>query len=191
MHPDDSLFALFDDLEQQASGLHLAEREAEVEELAVAEYAQVTLVERLHGARGSPVRLRLVDGDLLSGTLRRVGRDWLQVDDPHGCSWLVRIGAVAAVSGLGSRAVNEDALPVTARLSLRSALRALAQARGHCVLHLVGGDRVEGVPGRVGQDFVEILPADPATDRVAGRRTHGPAVEVVPLWGLVALRERR
>lgn len=191
MHPDDSLFALFDDLEQQAAGLHLAEREAEVEELAVAEYAQVTLVERLHGARGSPVRLRLVDGDLLSGTLRRVGRDWLQVDDPHGCSWLVRIGAVAAASGLGTRAVNEDALPVTARLSLRSALRALAEARGQCVLHLVGGDRVEGVPGRVGQDFVEIHPTDPATERVAGGRAHGPAVQVVPLSGLVALRERR
>jgi hypothetical protein len=191
MHSDDSLFALFDDLEQQAAGLHLAEREAEVEELAMAEYAQVTLEERLHGARGAAVRLRLVDGNLLNGTLRRVGRDWLQVDDPHGCSWMVRTAAVAAVSGLGARAVNEDALPVTARLSLRSALRALAEARGECVLHLVGGDRVEGIPGRVGQDFVEVIPTDPASPRAAGRRAGGRAVEVVPLSGLVSVRERR
>jgi hypothetical protein len=186
MCPDDSLFALFDDLEQQAAGLHLAEREAEVEELAVAEYAQVTLVGRFHAASGADLRLRLVDGGLLGGTLRRVGRDWLQLDDPQGGGWLVPIAAVAAVSGLGARAVSEEALPITGRLSLKSAFRALAEARGECVLQLVGGDRVEGVPRRVGQDFVELIPVGPAAERAPNR-----GVQVVPLAALVSVRERR
>jgi len=190
MHPDESLFTLFDDLEQQAAGIHLADREVAVGELAAGEYAQVTLLARLHAARGGWVRLRLVDGELLNGTLRRVGRDWLQLDDGRGGSWLVRSGAVAGVSGLGSRAVSEDALPVTARLSLRSALRTLAGARRECVLQLCGGDRVEGVPGRVGHDFVEVVSIDSA-DRATGRGHDRPRVEVVPLAALVSLRERR
>ena len=40
---EESMFAVFDDLEQQAQGLHLAERDAEVADLTVAEYSRVSL----------------------------------------------------------------------------------------------------------------------------------------------------
>ena len=42
----ESMFAVFDDLEQQAEGLHLAERDAEVADLTLAEYTRVTLAAR-------------------------------------------------------------------------------------------------------------------------------------------------
>ncbi len=179
MHPDDSLFAVFDDLEQQAAGLHLAERDAEVGELALGEYAQVSLLARLHGAGSSTLRLRLCTGEFLRGRIRRVGADWLQVDDEHGASWLVPVAAVLTAAGLGERAVSEEALPITARLSMRSALRTLAAARRECVVELLSGDRVEGTLARVGQDFVEVRGLD------------GGGVEVVPLRALVTVRERR
>jgi small nuclear ribonucleoprotein (snRNP)-like protein len=181
MDGEDRLFALFDDLEQQAEGMHLAEREAEVGELAVGEYAGVTLVARLHGARGGSVSVRLSGGDVLLGRLVRVGADWLQLDDGSGVSWLVATAAVTGVGGLERRAVTEEALPATARLSLRSALRALSAARSDVVVRLLDGSRLEGVLGRVGQDFVEIL----------GRRGDalGPA-EAVPLRALLAVREQ-
>lgn len=175
-------FALFDDLEQQAEGIHLAEREAEVGELAVGEYAGVTLAARLHGARGGSISLRLTGGDVLQGRLVRVGADWLQLDDRTGASWLVATAAVTGVGGLERRAVTEEALPVTARLSLRSALRAVSAVGSDVVVRLVDGSRLEGVLGRVGQDFVEVL----------GRRAEGPGrAEAVPLRALLAVREQR
>ena len=48
-----SMFALFDDLEQQAEGMHLADRDADVADLSLAEYARVNLAARLHAALAS------------------------------------------------------------------------------------------------------------------------------------------
>ena len=44
---EDELFALFDDLEEQASALYAAERDVEVADRSRAEYQQVTLAGRL------------------------------------------------------------------------------------------------------------------------------------------------
>jgi hypothetical protein len=46
--------------------------------------------------------------------------------------------------------------PATARLTLRSVLRGSGTARRPVALHLLDGGRHEGVPVRVGADFVEI-----------------------------------
>ena len=51
------LLAVFDDLEQQAEGLALAERDAAVEELSRAGYAEVELAARLHAATGNELVL--------------------------------------------------------------------------------------------------------------------------------------
>jgi hypothetical protein len=186
MAPDDPLSGLFDDLEQQAAGLHLAEREAEVAELAVGEYADVTLLSRLHAAVGLPVRLRLAGGLVAQGVLERVGADWLQLD-VRGRPWVVRLQALTGVTGLPDRAVTEEARPVTARLSLRSGLRALGRSGRECVVQLVDGTRLEGLLGRVGRDFVELLPAGRvAADDPAGAPT---AAELVPLHLLACARE--
>ena len=63
------MFAVFDDLEQQAAGLHLVERDAEVADLTVAEYSRVSLGARLHASLGDELRLRLVGGHVVSGRL--------------------------------------------------------------------------------------------------------------------------
>lgn len=182
MGAQDRWFDLFEDLEQQAAGLHLAEREAEVGELAAGEYAEVSLAARLHGARDRVVRLHLAGGARLQGRLVRAGLDWLQLEDQQS-SWLVRTEAITTLRGLGARAVSDAALPVTARLSLRSALRALASRRERCLVQLVDDTRLEGVLGRVGKDFVEVLAGD--------ARGAGDDPELVPFRALVAVREQR
>ena len=67
------MFAVFDDLEQQAAGLHLVERDAEVADLTVAEYSRISLGARLHASLGLELRVRLLGGHQLSGRLARVG----------------------------------------------------------------------------------------------------------------------
>ena len=79
-----SVLALIDDLEQQAEGLHLQERDLEVADRTRAEYAHVAIASRLHALVGRPVRLRLLGGITLAGTVTRTGADWLLVEDATG-----------------------------------------------------------------------------------------------------------
>ena len=79
------LLDLFDDLEQQAAGLELERRDAEVEDRVRDEYAEVDLAvapARLGGVRGG--RSGCSGSDEVRGTLVRVGVDWclLEVDGP-------------------------------------------------------------------------------------------------------------
>lgn len=152
---DRSVGALLEDLEQQAQGLALAERDAEVGELSLAEYAQISLAERLHASRGTRLRIRLVGGLQLAGTLARAGEDWvLLVDGP--VEWLVRHDALSTVAGVSARADHAATWPVVDRLSLRALLRRLAAEAEACVIHSVHGERSEGRIGRVGKDFFEV-----------------------------------
>jgi hypothetical protein len=170
------VLALLDDLEMQAEGLHLAERAAEVDALSVAEYAEVPLVARLHASTGREVRVG-VTGDLeVRGRLARVGSDWLLLEDGQ-TAWFVSLPAALVVTGLDAHAVPDGALPLTARLSLRSVMRRLAGDRRACALHLRGGRVVHGVLLRVGSDFVEL------------RAGEGPDTVVVPLAAVCVVRD--
>ncbi|RYU12854.1 hypothetical protein [Nocardioides iriomotensis] len=174
MHWEERLLAVFDDLEQQAEGLALGTRDAELAELGRSEYAAVDLASRLHGAVGSRVRLGVRGVGALDGRLARVGSDWMLLEtDPH--EWLVRIAALDQVRGLGERAVDPRHRAPTARLGLGSALRGVAEERDPVLVHLLDGGTVRGTPRRVGADFVEL--ADPdggvvvvALGAVAGAR---------------------
>lgn len=159
---------MLDDLEMQAEGLHLAERAVEVDELSVAQYAEVELLDRLHASVGRAVRV-VTDGPELHGTLAAAGSDWLLVDDGVGGAWFAQLPRVVAVSGLVGRSMPGSARPIAARLSLRSVLRRLARDRTGCAVHLAGGRVLHGVPLRVGADFVELRPdgAEPVSLRLA------------------------
>jgi small nuclear ribonucleoprotein (snRNP)-like protein len=159
MRWEESVLALFEDLEQQAEGLHLAERDAEIGELSVSEYAQVSLGSRIHASTNQLVRVRLLGGRSVTGRLAQSGRDWMLLEDDPGHEWVVPQTSVATVSGLSTRSLNEDAWPLHVRLSLRSILRRIAQARSEIVVHLTDGSQFEGRLGRVGKDFVEVYPA--------------------------------
>lgn len=176
-----SVLALLDDLEQQAEGLHLVERDLEVADRTRAEYARVGLASRLHAVAGRPVRLTLLGGLSLTGTVPRTGADWLLLTDTTGREWIVRQGALAVLQGASSRAVPDGALGVLRRLSLRSVLRRLAEEDADCLLHLVDGSRLEGRLLRLGEDFAEVRLADGPSE---------PGYDLVPLTALAAVRRR-
>src|SRR3954447_24992176 len=70
---DHSLEGLFDDLEQQAEGLALSDRDALVAEQRVAEYARVDLAARLHGSVGRHLACEVAGVGRVEGELSRVG----------------------------------------------------------------------------------------------------------------------
>ena len=182
MTSDRALFALFDDLEMQAEGLALDARGEVAAALGDAEYAGIALVDRLAGSVGSPVRLRLVGGLVLNGRLARVAQDWVLLEDESGGDpWLVPARAVAVASGPAERVVTAEARGALARLGSGTVLRRLAAERRECVAHLLDGSLVQGVPARVGADFVELR-----THPEPGER-HG-GTELLALTALAALR---
>ena len=171
------LFALFDDLEGQASALWEADREAELADRAHAEYAAVTLSSRLMASVGTTVALDLPGPGRVGGELQRVGEDWCLVAGTT-ADWVVPLRHVQAVHGVSPRSVPEVAWSPVHRLGLRSALRRLADARVSCLVHLVGGRRVEAAVDRAGRDFVEV-------------RTVPGDAQLVPYAAIVAVQDRR
>jgi hypothetical protein len=175
---DDDLGGLFEDLEQQASGMHLAERDAELADRARGEYASVGFASRVHASVGHRVALTLRGGDLVDGVLAEAGADWFAVVGGGAVPWLVRLDAVAAVSGLSSRAVPEAARPALARLGFGAALHRLSEEVPELLLHLDGGPALRVRVLRIGADFVEV--------EKAGGPASGPLL--VPFAGVRVAR---
>jgi hypothetical protein len=180
MRWDDRLGDLFDDLEQQADGLDLSRRDAEVAELARAEYAQVDLASRLHGSIGRRLVVDLEGFGVLDGEVNRVGEGWCLLSS-GAQEWLVRLAATRSLRGLAERGVPAQARPVTARLGLASALRRVAEAQVEVALHRVDASTTRGRLLRVGVDFLDLRTETDGT---------GPAgpVQTVPLAALAVVR---
>ena len=174
-----SMFALFDDLEQQAEGMHLAGRDADVADLSLAEYAGVNLAARLHAALGLDLQVRLLGGHAVGGRLARLGEDWLLLVD-RAAEWVVRHAGMAGVSGLANRADHQETWSVMDRLTLRTVLRRLSVGQEHCLVRFVDGSQVEGRMGRVGSDFFELHVGE-------GREV---SVQVVPVGSVTAFQGR-
>lgn len=152
---EDDLFALFDDLEDQAGALYAAERDLEVADRSRAEYQQVTLAGRLMASVAQPVTLGVLGVGPVTGTLDRVADGWLLLAAGDR-DWIVALGAVTTVVGTSERSVPEVAWSPLARLGLASALRRIAEAGEPCMLHLRDGGRHDGLLRRVGADFCEL-----------------------------------
>ena len=164
---DDRLFAVFDDLEQQADALFDAEREVELADLARAEYAEVSLASRLMAALDGEVALEVAGVGRLDGLLTRVSAEWVMVSSGT-AEWVVPLAAVTAVEVETDRAVPEVAWSaVSRRLGLRSALRRLADSAEECVVHARDGGRYQGTLARVGQDFFEVRTSASRTQLVS------------------------
>jgi hypothetical protein len=181
---EESLRTLFEDLEQQAEGLALAERDAELAERGAAEYAEITLEARLHASVGRGVTVTVTGLGLVEGTLSRVATGWFLLETPTvpPREWVVVTGAVGSVTGASERAVSKEARPVTARLGLRSALRGLATDGGEVLVHARDGTVVRGTLGRVGADFMELFPA--------AERGPGAATSLLLAFGAIAAVRR-
>lgn len=181
---EEELFALFDDLEQQARALHDAERSAELADRSRAAYAGVTLASRLMASVDRPVVVEIAGVGPVAGTVRRVGEGWLLLRAAT-ADWVVRTDAVRIVRDPSDRSVPELAWSPVSRLGVGSALRRLADSGAPCVVHLVDGGRHEGVVGRVGRDFVEVEPTpEPPRSGAAGRER----VALVSFAALAAVR---
>lgn len=151
---DDGIERVLADLEQQAHGLHLRERDEDVAALLPAEHARVDLEARLHAAVGRRLTVRHRGGGRVDGVLDQVGRGWFSLG-VGSRSWLLLTPSVLTVAGLGERALVEEARPVSARLGPAAPLRDLAERRIPCLLLLRDGTRLEGRLTRVGADFVD------------------------------------
>lgn len=180
------LLALFDDLEAQAEGLALASRDAEVAELARAEYAAVDLESRLHASTGRPVTATVAGAGALRGRLVRAGAGWCLLATGT-AEWVVLTAALTGVRGLAAGARPMDARSLPARLGIGSVLRSVAEERAPVLLVDRDGARRTGRVGRVGADFLEL--GGPAGSSGSPGGSHGPdGPEVVPVAALAALR---
>ena len=169
------LLDLFEDLEHQAEGLALAERDAEVAELARSEYAEIDLASRLHASVGRTVELTLAGVGAMRGRLLGAGNGWVLLESADGPqSWLVTVVALTAVRGLAPGARPADTWALTSRLGVASVLRRVADEAASVVVVRSDGQHRQGRIGRVGADFLEV--GDDA------------GIEIVPLSALAALR---
>ena len=183
MRWEETLLGLFEDLEQQAQGLQLMDRDAEVAERSRAEYARVDLASRFHASVGGRVALGVLGIGTVTGSVARVGADWCLLDteaqQDWQQDWVVRLAAVRQARGLSPLSVSEGARSVVTRLGLGSVLREVAQAGSAAVVHHVDGAQTRGRLGRVGADFAELHPA------VHDHESGSGEVDVVP-FGLIA-----
>ncbi len=159
---EDQLFAVLDDLEQQAQGMFAAERDLEILDLGRAEYNQVTLASRLMASVDRQIGMEVLGIGTLQGVLRRVGTRWCLVQGPAG-DWVIRLEAIAAIQHASLRSVPEIAWSPVTRLGFGSALRRLAEAGEHCLVHQLDGVQHDVRLRRVGADFVEAVAGEGKT----------------------------
>ena len=179
---------LFADLEAQASALDTAQCAAEIEERARIELRRIRLQDRLRPARESAVRVRCLGGFAVTGTVTRVGAEWLLLDEGGNREALVVTATLISVSGLGRLSAAPDTEGVVeSRLGLSHALRGIARDRSTAAVHLVEGTVADGTIDRIGADFVEVAAHAPGELR---RRSEVRDVLVVPLSAVVAVRRQ-
>jgi hypothetical protein len=163
---EEEVFALLDDLEQQAEAMYAAERDADLADRSRAAYREVTLASRLMASVGEALRLDVTGIGAVAGVLERVGDDWCLVVGAAQ-DWVVHLPAVTVVTGAAERSVPEVAWSPVAKLGLGSALRRIADAGERCVLHLVDGTTYDALLRRIGADFVEATVGEERTVLVA------------------------
>jgi hypothetical protein len=184
---------LFADLEAQFEELAEADRAAEVADRQRVEFSAIGLVARLGGSLGSPLRLRTSAGTAITGVLRRLGPDWLLVDEAPGREAVIPLAGVTMVEGLTS-ATGLPLGEVSRRLTLRLALRGLVRDRAPVAVTLLGsqggpeagtGTEINGTIDRIGADFLELALHAAWEPRRAGSVRQ---VVLVPLGAVVFVR---
>jgi hypothetical protein len=179
---------LFADLEAQASAIETAERSGEVDERARIELGRLRLVERLGPAVGLEVRVRCPGAVTVAGALRRIGPQWLLVDEVGGRQALVVLGAVMSVTGAGRRSAAPGSMDrVESRLKLTHALRGIARDRSTVRIDLIDGTSLDGTVDRVGADYLELALHGAGEPR---RRTEVRDLAVVALSAIAVVRRQ-
>jgi hypothetical protein len=178
--------ALFADLEARAEALASEERDAEVQELIRLETSRLELLDRLRPAVGTLVKVRCLGGVLLTGQLRRIGQEWLLLDEGAGREALVATASLGSVAGLGRLSgIAGTMSQLDSRLGIGQVLRTVARDRSVLRIYLSDTTVLDGTLDRVAKDFVEIA-AHPAGE--VRRRADVREVLIVPIGALGVLR---
>ncbi|MEJ5914149.1 hypothetical protein [Pseudokineococcus sp. 1T1Z-3] len=189
---------LFADLEAQLEAEAEAALRSEVADRTRAEQADVWLADRVRAHVGAPLVLHLQGGGVVVGRVEDVGPDWVVLLEQAAAGRsqaLVPLGVVSSVGGL-TRRVALPAGQVLRRLSLRTALRALARDRAPVRLDVAGASYGAGAAGpasgelagtldRVAADHVDLALHPPGEPRRAGAVLE---VRAVPLAALRVVR---
>ncbi len=183
---------LFSDLDARFDDLADAQMMAELPDRERVAAGAISLVERIGGSVGRQIRVRTTAGVAVVGAVRKVGPDWLLIEDGPGREALLASVAVTIVEGL-SAATGPAVKGVELRLNLRHALRGVARDRSPISLVVCGGvgeptslyTEVTGTIDRIGADFIEVaLHAAWEPRRAASVRS----VVLVPLSAVVVVR---
>lgn len=151
---------LFADVAAGVDAQARAELDAQVADRVRAERATLTLAERITG--GGPVRLQLLGGWWVEGSAVAAGADWVRLQPLDARrDYLVRLGAVIEVSGLGPGARRLPAGPAGTP-TLAAILRRLAADRLRVRVDDVTGRARVGTVEAVGKDHLDLAehPAD-------------------------------
>ena len=172
---------LFDDLEGQLDAQAAAGLAGEVADRTRRELALVELADRVVSQGGRPLALHLLDGTSLEGVVTDVAQQWVVLQGPV----LVPLNAVVSLVGLGASAATTGRDGVRRRISLGSALRAVARDRSPVRLALADGSVHTGTLDVVGADHVDLAehPDDQPRRAAAVQR-----VRTVPFTAIAWLR---
>ena len=178
--------ALFAELEAEIDAEADAERRSEIAERTRSEFGRLRLIDRLQpllGRAGSPLRMGLPAGDVVTGSVLSLGSDWVLLAQEGTGECLVPLGAAQWIEGLGPSSAEPGwEGKVGARLGLKVALRRIARDRSAVALSLFSGQIRHGRIARVGADHVVL-------ESIGEDREAGGAV-TVPLTAIACLRRR-
>ncbi|GAB3434569.1 hypothetical protein GCM10027517_02790 [Phycicoccus ginsengisoli] len=174
---------LFADLESQWDAEHRRELDAEVADRTRRERATVALADRLAAAGSRTVGVTVRDGSRLGGRVVDVGDGWFLLGEDGRPPCLVPVAAVAAVTGLATRAATGSALRRS--FGLGYALRGLSRDRSVVALTDATGAVCTGTVDAVGSDHLEL--AEHAAD-LPRRPENVTATRVVPFTAIVVVR---
>lgn len=183
---------LFSDLEARFDDLADAEVMAELADRQRVAAGAISMVERIGGVAGQSIRVRTTAGIAVTGTLLRVGPDWLLLLEGPGREALVALAATTVVEGLSST-TGPAVKGVGLRLDLRHALRGLARDRAPVAVVVCGGvgepispyTEITGTIDRLGADFLELALHAPWEPR---RAANVRSVVLVPVSAVVLVR---
>ncbi|NUS74258.1 MAG: hypothetical protein HOQ05_12750 [Corynebacteriales bacterium] len=178
---DESRFSdLFADLSHELDEHERAQQRAEVSDRTRREHAAVAFLDRLRGAVGQVVELRITQ-ETLTGELVEVGADWIELRARLRTCWLP-VSEIVAIGGMSTPTVAPGSVgAVEQRWTFAFALRRLVRDRAVLTVRARGGQSYTGTLDRVGSDFVEL--AEHAAD-VSRRARAVRAVRAIPMWAI-------
>jgi hypothetical protein len=183
---------LFSDLADQFEDLADAEMMAELADRQRVALGAVSMGQRIAGAIDRTIRVRTSVGLAVTGRLRKVGPDWLLLEEGVGREALLATAAVTQVEGL-SASSGAPIGGVELRLDLRFVLRGLTRDRSPVAVVIRGGvgdptglyTETTGTIDRIGADFLELAVHAPWEPR---RAASVRSVVLVPLVAVVLVR---